>query len=730
MSYTSHSPIEVFSDSGLAAAAVSGMGTKSDPYLLQGWEIITNSVHGIYIHDTTKYFIIRNCYINTGRTGSYGIYIRDAAFGTATIVNNTCYNNYNGIFICDSANLTIMHNNCQNNTSGIKILKSTNSTITHNTCYNNYQSILVWESVNSIITNNTCQNATDIGIKLFLSWNSIIYRNNCSKNNIYLHDSNSSTIANNSLIESGLHIRESSLEKYLSYSVANNWVNKQPLGWLMNKHNINIQTTYGQLFLINCTNIQVKNQNYSHTATGITLDFCTSCRILNNTVCGNNKVSISITHSSSIIIANNTCHNNREGIYISDVNSTIIANNTCRNNRQGVCILGTSSAIISNNTCNQNWVYGIYINKSKNCSLTNNVCNRNNIGFVLWDSENCSLIWNLIAKNREYGVKLHISNNNLLHHNTFCYNGWEYDNKSQAFDDKLTNQWHEEIFQEGNYWSNYEGISNYSIEGSVGVVDLYPLEKSLHTNPPVFDHPQDILYEEGTAGHQIIWNPIAILPSNYEIYRNNSLLQNNTWNGDLIVFSVDGLPVNTYNFTIVVYDQRSNQDKDTVLVEVIADIIAPTINPCGNITYQEGSIGYMIFWYPSDNNSAYYEIYCNKTLVNTTTWNGEPVTYSVDGLRVGIHNITIVVYDGGGNTAIDTVIVIVTLVKPLNTTSEPQATTSLTSSELAQSTSEETKDKIGIQLPSTWFFAFVGIFMVGIGALLLRNSERYQDFDK
>ena len=67
--YTPHKPIEIRGDDELneANGVVSGSGTENDPYIIAGWSIdidtSQHSITGIAISYTTKFIIIRDCYI-------------------------------------------------------------------------------------------------------------------------------------------------------------------------------------------------------------------------------------------------------------------------------------------------------------------------------------------------------------------------------------------------------------------------------------------------------------------------------------------------------------------------------------------------------------------------------------------------------------------------------------------------------------------------------------------
>jgi parallel beta-helix repeat protein len=182
-SYTTHLPIEVADDTELANIATGGDGSGGNPYIIEGWNITTTTSNGIYIHDTTKNFIIRNCWINAS-LNYHGIYIYNIGTNTANISNNVCINNFHGIFIHLASN-TIVTNNIVNNNSfhGIFCLSTSEIFLKNNTCnYNiNYDGIRLYASSCEAI-NNTCIGNGENGI--FLSYDySEAYDNFCYDNN-------------------------------------------------------------------------------------------------------------------------------------------------------------------------------------------------------------------------------------------------------------------------------------------------------------------------------------------------------------------------------------------------------------------------------------------------------------------------------------------------------------------------------------------------------------------
>jgi hypothetical protein len=81
------------------------------------------------------------------------------------------------------------------------------------------------------------------------------------------------------------------------------------------------------------------------------------------------------------------------------------------------------------------------------------------------------------------------SDNNTVHHNSFIDNN--LGGSSQAFDDGTNNTWFDESTLEGNYYSDYSGVGNYSIDGNANSSDTYPLTE----NPLILSYKVSLKYE-------------------------------------------------------------------------------------------------------------------------------------------------------------------------------------------------------------------------------------------
>ncbi len=178
--------------------------------------------------------------------------------------------------------------------------------------------------------------------------------------------------------------------------------------------------------------------------------------------------------------------------------------------------------------------------------------------------------------------------------------------------------------------------------------------------PPTIDNPLNISYEEGITGHFITWNPFDAHPFSYNVTRDGYLVVDKPWDGGSITVSVDGLSVGTYTYICAVYDTAGNSDSDTVFVTVTSpEATPPRIDHPEDIEYEEETTGNLITWFPSDVNPSSYIVTRNVIVVAEGSWDGGPITLIVDGLSPGNYTFTCTVYDTAGNSASDSVIVVV-----------------------------------------------------------------------
>lgn len=185
-SYTSHVTISISGDAQFDNTnfpnngVVSGNGTASNPYIIEGWDINAGSASGIYIGSATAYFIVRNCYIhNSTRNGIYisltstpftisgcniravsgmGIRLGGCHGIDQLISNNTCFGSNPALYTSVTSYAIIRDNNFSNCLTGIVLdPASSHNLIYHNWICNNthFGVIIPLDSTYNRIWNNT-----------------------------------------------------------------------------------------------------------------------------------------------------------------------------------------------------------------------------------------------------------------------------------------------------------------------------------------------------------------------------------------------------------------------------------------------------------------------------------------------------------------------------------------------------------------------------------------------
>lgn len=105
-------------------------------------------------------------------------------------------------------------------------------------------------------------------------------------------------------------------------------------------------------------------------------------------------------------------------------------------------------------------------------------------------------------------------------------------------------------------------------ESTVLTVNPYFFNLAERTTPATITSPQDLSIDAGSQGHSIQWNTTGAYSGTYDIFRNQTVVDDGDWDGGSIVFNLDGLAVGTHNFTLVIEDYYGMTSQDTVIVTV------------------------------------------------------------------------------------------------------------------------------------------------------------------
>ncbi len=159
-----------------------------------------------------------------------------------------------------------------------------------------------------------------------------------------------------------------------------------------------------------------------------------------------------------VTVENSTFTDCQSPVYVYDHNFTMrhcLINGTSSSG----CYLRSSYSLYENNTFRDIGTYGFF--------MTDPVT-RGNV-----------IIYNEIFNTNNYAIWMRSgANNNTVHHNNFANN----DRDPQCSDDGVDNMWDDGA--EGNYWDDWNGTGNYTLDGSAKSADEHPLGDPEDTSAP------------------------------------------------------------------------------------------------------------------------------------------------------------------------------------------------------------------------------------------------------
>ena len=218
-----------------------------------------------------------------------------------------------------------------------------------------------------------CTNDSFSGINIESHANTI--KNNVVSNNsgwgLYMYNSDSNVIVNNTFINDGICI-VGNRNNWESYTIKNNTVNNRPLIFYKNLKNIDIiGIDAGQIILANCSYCNVTKNEINGGDQGLVLGYSNYNTIDNNQV-SNTKFGLRLQYSNNNSVIMNNFTNNEYGIYVThSFHNQIFNNNVTSSVLYGcwLCCNSKFNEIFKNNfTLNSISAYDIFENNwSKYC---------------------------------------------------------------------------------------------------------------------------------------------------------------------------------------------------------------------------------------------------------------------------------------------------------------------------------------------------------------------------
>ncbi len=352
------------------------------------------------------------------------------------------WNNSFGIKIVASSNYTsICNSTFVSNWDGLVIRGRSDTTLVSDCFFKgNYDDIFFWETDNNTLvrcsfydgveikfSDNISLNRCDFNggriVHFFNSKNSDVLESNVSDTNLEIESSTNITLSKNRFKNGGLILKGNKKSHWISHTVnRSNYVNNHPIVYLKSLKDKSIQTSAGQIILVNCTGIKISDQKINKTSTSVQLGYSNGCTIKNCEFKSNNRKGILLHNSKNNSILNCNISNNWKGIKLnSNSNDNVIQDIYFYSNYHhsismdgtGVLIKGSNNNLIKE--CNiKKSSDGIYIEDNSEYNTVKNIyIEESGYGIAIEYSSN-NTINGCMMKDNEYGIHIYNGHNNSI----------------------------------------------------------------------------------------------------------------------------------------------------------------------------------------------------------------------------------------------------------------------------------------------------------------------------
>ncbi|MHA2210220.1 MAG: right-handed parallel beta-helix repeat-containing protein [Candidatus Thorarchaeota archaeon] len=562
---------------------------------------------------------------------------------------------------------------------------------------------------NSDVSNNVIQGSS-VGIRINSITNCTIFNNTISNNQndgIRLLQSSTCNLTQNNLAHSSISIHSNLVDNW-QHTINDNTLNSLPIAYYWDVDGISIPTQdYGQLIFANCRNLAVTNVDISNTSNGLLIGFSDSLALsdfnFNDTTIG-----AKIVRSDFVSLSNSNFTSCSEaGVYIEQGDNFTITDCRFTDCNYGILVENTIGGIVSQSQFVDESTAGVQVSfcyeiEVKECVFTNTA-----YGVYFYGSQGCAMLTNSF-----YNGSLAISGSNLaewnhnvagnevngkplgffLNQTSITINGKQYGqimlvNCSGVVVENVTStnivRGLDIAFSDDCYVANLTaynvryGIqnwfsfnttishSNFTDNEVCGIQNAYSDLTKISDNRIQNCRRGVLLHGDNctVTNNTVISNSeygIWVFRSWSNIYNNsflanfgtnaNDLGANNIWDDGSSIGNIWSDYSGGPNYTIP--GDAGSVDRYPIS---LFDTTPPTIDSLLDVAFEFGDTSQFLIWNPVDLHAFAYEILIDGEQLIYDSWTGKSISFGVEDLPVGVNNVTIVVYDGVGNTASDSV---------------------------------------------------------------------------
>lgn len=656
-----HDPILITHDDNFTQLGFTGSGIEGDPYLIEDLEIRQDEglSNCIEIEDTTVHFKISGCLLY-----GYDFWapIQLNNLSNANIVGNHLIRGVSSIDCNDVYDSIIEDNLCEDADDGIVLNLCGRNQVNGNTISSYVDAIRLDTGMENNVTENLCQDFGQIGIKLTLGWRNRVQGNTIEggKKGVWIESSDNNTIIENDMFSCGLSINYA---HYIQYRIENNTVNGRPSFYAYNESSVSVPSDAGEVLLIDCNDTVIDGLWINDTTGGIELFNCINMTISDNTILNSHDNAIDITDCTGMTIARNHLEGGFMGVNIEGASlGAVIENNYAKDFHTPLYLLS------SHVTATWNTLYGNHRDATvfgSDSTFDYNFYSRytgtdqhgDGIGdtpFLLDGHaeveddhplvfEAAPPLWSINDTYiHEYGnffeVPLEIVSDAPIVEMNFSDNTF-FELTEEALRERMR-------LPKGNYSLHIaiENIYGAVVESNVTITVM-------DSTPPTMIVSQTIHWELGTDLSVDLDSFDESGIDSIEMHQYN-YLQAFEVNSLGFVVSRTHLYIGEYRVDVTVTDNCGYSTSIELTINV-RDTMAPSILG-SDVRYDVGVVGNILVFNVNDfdpeNFSLTYDIAGISSNISGQ-WEGENLTFSVDGLESGTYSYTLTVFDKSGNSA-------------------------------------------------------------------------------
>lgn len=450
------------------------------------------------------------------------------------------------------------------------------------------------------------------------------------------------------------------------------------------------------IYLNNVQNAYIANVTIKNTYNGIYVyNSNVNNQFINNTITNNLYYGMFAVSSNTLNIQNNIfSYNGLIGLSVVKSNFTTVVNNSALYNKySGFLIYNSTQNTVTNNYAFNNSQFGFYLYYSSNNTLTlnkasfntwdgfmlalfseNNTVKSNEAyqnydsGFEIRNSTITNKLENNTANNNsQFGFKILTSINSIIVNNSAYFNNYCGFYLSGVNSIVLTNNTIYSNLQSGmkiersnNFNISFNNIYNNNIDG---ILVNITSSTAYITNNNIYNNVYYGIYIEASSNIHVTLNSFI---NNHQGNKQgfdsglNNLFSYNVWS-DATGPDTDG---NYIIDTGYLLDGPSGTI-DTNPYYQPHSLSIPIINSPIDLTIYYNVSGYSILWTVKILWPATYNIYDNSTLiVSAGSIASNAIYLSLNNFAIGMHNVTVQIFDSYGRSATDLVLVNVIALVP------------------------------------------------------------------